>query len=355
MKLAIYPFDLETAPFVRYSSMLAEASLVYPVAPPSFGLEGKNAGACDGGTDVNFFVSSDIDSVLCKADSLLISSATQDHRVLKCRQVFDKALTHGMQIFLPKYLCNQKEFSGCDLSNNLIKLLEYENVKEEQFPESRLYKIPVPTIAVAGAGRFCGKFSVQLALRQMFVKSEYKLTQVGSQNYSRLFGFHSWPEFLFLNIPMAEKIIRLNHFIYDIVMKEKPEVLIFGIPGGIMPLNPFCFEEFGELAFVICNAVQIDLGIISLYAEEYTDAFLDEITKICKYKLNMPVGPIHVSSTCMHISQEQKKAEFFVSDYEYVMRILRMSVAKKYQLFSIFDRPSLEAAFEKVINSFSIG
>ena len=228
-------------------------------------------------------------------------------------------------------------------------------MKEEQFPESRLYKIPVPTIAVAGAGKFCGKFSVQLALRQMFMKSEYKLTQVGSQNYSRLFGFHSWPDFLFFNIPTAEKIIRLNHYIYDIVMKEKPEVLIFGIPGGIMPLNPFCFEEFGELAFVICNAVQIDLGIISLYAEEYTDAFLDEITKICKYKLNMPVGPIHVSSTCMHISQEQKKAEFFVSDYEYVMRILRMSVAKKYQLFSIFDRSSLEAAFEKVINSFSIG
>lgn len=355
MKLAIYPFDLETAPIVRYSSILTEDSVIYPVAPSSFGFEGKTLGSCDGGTYLNVPITSDFDSVLGEADSLLISTGALHKHALNYRQAFDKALAHGIRVFLPRELCNQKDFVGCDFSNGQIEFLEYEKVEREPILEPRLYKFPVPTIAVAGAGRFCGKFNVQLALREMLSAAGYSVTQVGTQLYGNLFGIHTWPEFLYSNIPMSEKIIRLNHYLYDIVMSEKPEILVLGVPGGIMPLNPYYFEEFGEMAFVICNALQIDMGIISLYAEEYTDKFLDEIRMICKYKLNMPIGPIHVSSTCMHISQEQKKAEFFVSNYEYVSKILDMPIADKYGLFSTFNQASLETAFGKILDSFSIG
>lgn len=63
------------------------------------------------------------------------------------------------------------------------------------------------------------------------------------------------------NIPSEQKIILYNHFIKKIEQEEKPEVIILGVPEGIMPISKFQAGYFGICAFEILNAVNRSIPI----------------------------------------------------------------------------------------------
>mgnify|MGYP001081135938 CR=1 FL=1 len=66
-----------------------------------------------------------------------------------------------------------------------------------------------------------------------------------------------------------EKIQKLNQFAVDLIDQKNAEVLIVGVPGGIMPISKFEFDEFGELAYLVSHAIPSDIGILNVYYQEY--------------------------------------------------------------------------------------
>lgn len=161
---------------------------------------------------------------------------------------------------------------------------------------SNLEEMDVPVIAVMGIGRNVQKFDLQLYLRKKFTDRGYKVSQIGTKRISELYGFHPVPSFLFTNeYTDVEKIIAFNKTIKSLEEKEKPDVIIIGIPDSIMPLNKKHHFSFGLYAYEICNAVPPDYTIVSPAANDYNNEFYEQIGEYVKYKYNTEVDSYYIS------------------------------------------------------------
>ena len=177
----------------------------------------------------------------------------------------------------------QKEKEDFDLK-------QLDSVSEEQ-------QIFVPVVFVAGTAPYTEKFHVQLALRKHLLDNGYKVSVIGSKTYSGLFGLHSFPFFMYENMDNIQKIILFKKYVKYIEMIEQPDLIIIGIPGAIMAINKKHHFDFGITAYMVSQAVAGDYVIMSmLYGKKYTTEQLEELSRVCKYRLNFEVDSFHLSN-----------------------------------------------------------
>ena len=82
---------------------------------------------------------------------------------------------------------------------------------------------------------------------------------------------------------MDSTIVKLYAPYKNICEKEKPDIILLGIPLGILPLNDYVQNEYGTIMFKITNAIRIDFLILSLYYEEYyNEKYIDEMQNFLK-------------------------------------------------------------------------
>ena len=159
-----------------------------------------------------------------------------------------------------------------------------------EYEIGQLKKIETPVIFILGIGEKTHKFHIQLTLRNYFLESGYKVSQVGSRNYCELFGFHSMPEFMYsYSISESSKIILFNNFIKELDILEKPDVIIIGIPGGIMPLNDVFTNKFGIMAYEISQAVTPDAAVFSIYFNNYQNEHFERLITSIRYRLGIHI------------------------------------------------------------------
>ena len=68
---------------------------------------------------------------------------------------------------------------------------------------------------------------------------------------------------------------------------EKPEVIVVGIPGELLPLTKQKPGNFGIIAYEILNAVDPDFTILSLYKDEYKEEYFEEMNNLLHYRYNV--------------------------------------------------------------------
>ena len=204
-----------------------------------------------------------------------------------------------------------------------IICLEQE-VDFDLYCSEELYDIDVPIITVTGAGENCEKFDLQLAVRKIFIEQNYKVFQVGTKDYSTLFELDNWPRFLFSQeISFPKKVFAFNRWIFERVKKLEPDIIILGIPGGIMPINNKICNYFGELALIISKALKIDVNILSLYFNKNINhELLKSYQDYCQFALNFPTNYFNISSNYFKYDEEKNeyKIEIFHMDSEYVKK-----------------------------------
>lgn len=168
----------------------------------------------------------------------------------------------------------------------------------EEITEEQL--ITVPVIFVAGVTPYTEKFQVQLALRKKLRENNYQVSQIGSKRYSRLFGFHPYPAFMNSSMDNEQKIISFQKYVKYIGAKEHPDLILVGIPGGIMAVNKKHHFDFGVTAYMISQAVDPDYVIMNmLYSKSHTEEELEEIKQVCRYRLNFEIDCFHLSNTLL--------------------------------------------------------
>ena len=162
---------------------------------------------------------------------------------------------------------------------DIIYIKQVQSIEKEQINSiSEEQRLDVPVIFIAGVTSYTEKFHVQLALRSRFLDNGYKVSQIGSKEYSALFGFHPYP--LFMNVPMdnTERILLFRKYVKYIELLEQPDVIVLGIPGGIMGVNRKHHFDFGMTAYMVSQAVEPDYVIMNmLYSQNYTKEQLEEI------------------------------------------------------------------------------
>ena len=206
-----------------------------------------------------------------------------------------------------------KEYYGHPFIDNCIEqgenVLYIEKEEKEKFDISLLdditeeQSITVPVVFVAGTAQFTEKFHVQLAMRKSLSDNGYNVSQIGSKTYSNLFGFHSYPAFMRDNMDNTQKIILFKKYVKHIEMQEQPDLIVIGIPGGIMAINKKHHFDFGMTAYMVSQAVEADYVIMTmLYDKEYSEERLETIRQVCRFRLNFEIDGFHLSNTLLDLA-----------------------------------------------------
>ncbi|NBI18798.1 TIGR04066 family peptide maturation system protein [Neglecta sp. X4] len=306
MKLLVYPMNKSLAPLGRYVDMLDGYDQVIPVAPRSFGYGTSDMATVDGGMESGVNITHDLKSALEVCDAAFLDyypTANLDGK--QYMDVLQSLVNAGKRVWISDDLQDFLVRHGYEEIGGLpVKILEYNKSNIVLNEEKRLLELPVPCIFVFGSGDLTNKFDIQLGLRRAFQKAGYVVTQLGTKKYSPLFGFDPLPKFILEPGGSQKKVLDFNHYVYEKAKSENADVVIIGIPGGIMPNNPYQFTEFGEPAFLIGNALKSDVSILSLYCAPYPQETLQYLLNICKYRFSSPTHYISLACQDMMVSPE---------------------------------------------------
>lgn len=298
-KMLVYPFDVEFCPFVRHASLIDKFTLEKLVSPSGWGCAEKDAGYADGGPATGKIVESDFEAALQGCDALLVADSVNELDFKK--YILPKILVAASE--------NKKVYLSRELSQSERKLLQDsvpENLIENFYGEENLNLNPViseklsefdtPIVFVLGSCERTSKFEIQLSIREELLRAGYCVSQVGSRHNCELLGFHSMPRFMWdLSLPDDKKIIFFNHYIKNIELREKPDIIVIGIPGGVMPINNRFTNHFGLKAFEISQAAMPDYVIFSSTYEDYKEDYFDNIGTSIKNRLGYHID-VHIVS-----------------------------------------------------------
>lgn len=264
--------------------------------------------------------------------------------------VVSEAVKLGKDIVLAKQL-EDKELEKCkqlceanrvqlDILTNNISISMIESIKEEN--------VEVPVVYIAGVSIYTEKFDVQMAIRKKFISTGYAVSQIGSRRNCELLGFHSFPQFMDDDMDTAKKIVLYKKYIKYIEVSENPEIIVIGIPGGIMPVSHKHHFDFGLTTFAIANAVHPDYVIMNLfYKADYIEKQLDEFSKVCYGKYNFEIDSFHISSTFIEPSSLNDR------DLKYIVVENKEFHHNVSNLWDIVSEDDAEKAFKHIVDKLS--
>ncbi|MCX7921472.1 MAG: TIGR04066 family peptide maturation system protein [Clostridia bacterium] len=303
--LMVYPFDFQSSPILRHSKLLQAYNITAVITPNGWGMNGKDAGIADGGSNIGITIDRDFEGKLDSCDTVLFTeaSALLDFNMFIYPKM-QKAIEAGKNIIclidIDRAVVEELQ-EACDCKGVYFKRfspsedLKVYNRQNTQL--NMLMDIDVSVIFVLGMSERMQKFEIQVALRENLINAGYSVSQIGTRHYCEIFGFHSFPKFMYsCSIAEADKIIMFNHFLKQIERDENPDVIIVGIPGGIMPLNNKFTNNFGILAYEISNAVTPDASILSTLYDEYRPEHFEELITAIKYKLGVDIDCFNYSN-----------------------------------------------------------
>lgn len=347
MKLMIYPWTQGNI-FTQYADLLEEYKDIVFAAPAGWKIEKDRALDDEDQVIVDNNVKTDYEKEIAGVDAVYFADSEIFFPMQFLKEKIEYAVESGKKVFLNK---TTADFLQWDNKYG-VTVLQGESFQAlNKLPHYSVFTIPVPVVFVMGLGPNTGKLEVQLALRRSFTQIGYKVSQLGSNGAASFFGFSPLPAFLSENRwSVEEKIIMLNHFLYHKCIRDRSDVLIIGVPGGIMPLNPMVYEDLGIMAFLISQAVRPDVAVLNLYSHEYSQEYFDELRMICKYRYNFDLEFLAVSSSGVSLSSDTHECEFTRISTEVSEQYL--SSRENYrnvQLFRVFDKQDMKALGDAVI------
>ena len=288
LRIAIYPYDYEMQPYLRYSSMLKSVKPVILLTPNGWASENEQLY----GYKVQTVLSNDDFQSL---DAIWITDSVNNVQDKQIYEIVEEFLKHNKQILLSRHIQKETYDDLVQLVNKysgkLVNLLQNEQYINFNTIPAKLYDIYTPIIDIAGIGEKTDKFFLQLAVKDYLERRGYRTTLVSSRDNSMyLDNVYSLPAFMNGGIPPEYKIILYNHFVKKIEEEEKPEVIIIGIPGEIMPISKVQPGHFGIHAF------NPDFLIMSLYGNEISGKYIKELKQIMKYNFVANIDCFYLSN-----------------------------------------------------------
>jgi len=336
-KIAIFPIDHQTATFARFAHLEGYEPIAL-LSPTLSSLVGNDLSRLDGGKKANISLHLNYQEKMMESDLIYfvesesVTNLNLYHELISYAKELNKEviLTDKLSMFLK----NPEQFTQY-LTPSTFKLLT----------------IDVPIISVLAMGEKCGQPQTEFSIRKYFAEQGYQVLQIGTQEYSQLFGSLKLPSFLFdPSIDIQNKIITFNRFVYDECQKADPDVIILGVPNPIMKYNNDILNGLGVIPYVIQNAVQSDIGVVNLHCSEYTYEYFEHIMQLCKYRLNIAVKYFGISNTVASKNMDEpNKLEYLQVNTDFVKKKLKPEIGKdEYTLFSIYDEESMTQAFRKI-------
>ncbi|AWB42986.1 TIGR04066 family peptide maturation system protein [Paenibacillus sp. CAA11] len=314
-RIAIYPFTRELSSFILYKDQLKNYELVFAITPRGWDKfeDQKDRFAKIVLDEDTFYLNQCINYV----DVLLLCKPILNVDLSLYENIIKLAKINGVKVVyveeLEALLINR-------IQNNWECLKSHEIVEVKRQEQS---SIEVPVISVIGIGENCEKWDVQLGLRDFFLKKGYKVSLISNNKLLKLFGASIFPPVInSTEYKFEQQVGAINSYIKKVELMDSPDLIIIGVPGGIMRYNRYVHNGFGYAPFLVSNAFIPDITVVSLYCGYYEKEQLEEIKRTCLYKLGVNANYFHISSKVSQYNLESKQIDYFSIDQNYVNELV---------------------------------
>lgn len=245
-KAALFPFNKEMHSLIRYSHLL-NFDIVDVYDSKYSARVGASTNILMKDENISKFTVKNIERIDWDSiDTLIIGHLDELSRLLGKNELKKNLLQQAIQRKKSVYSFDDLTtiFDGCIPEN-----VYFPRIDENDLPMNRygmLYRISKPVIAVFGTSSKQGKFTLQLKLREMFLKNNYSVGQIGTEPSALLFGM----EYVFpmgygnsVYINSFNTILYLNSIINDLCLQNK-DVIITGSQSGTIPYDTGNLQNF---------------------------------------------------------------------------------------------------------------
>jgi peptide maturation system protein (TIGR04066 family) len=351
-KILIYPYNKSYEPVVAHQKLIASSianiQIESLVSPRGWGLEDD---IVDGSYGV-IKVSCDFEAELDKCT--MVWFVEDGNLQLPEDILFDKlhkAIRANKKIIYTRTKNYSQYKQAMTLIPNDIKVNINIHKNSNLLNKAMCYKINVPVLIVFGLEENTDKFEVQLGLREEFISRGYKVSSISSRRDSDILCVHSMPEFMFKNeISEADKIIQYNHYVKEVELDENPEIIIIGIPGGIVPFDSFNHNNYGIMAFEISNAVPCDCAVMCSPYYQFFNGDYSEVHKDMFNKYGFNVEYIHIAPITI---DTRTIADNFIRGFLTIKKDFVKNKVRDYNRDDVLylgDKSGLEIAVDGIIN-----
>lgn len=232
--------------------------------------------------------------------------------------------------------------------------INLDNIKAEGVQESKKKEIDVPIITIMGMGENCDKFSLQVKIKKEIEQCGYKVLTISANILGEFLGMETLPLFLYSKeISFSEKIKFLNLWIYNKYMEVDPDVILIECPSGILKFSEYEDNFYGEIPMIISNAVEVDVGIVSLYANtSKKHEVLNRLKVLCEQKYNTQVDKFVISTIYYQLDHEWKKIRYYkISDRNQFLENEKC-FSKEFSIVNIEEDRAIKEMVRKILCTF---
>lgn len=310
MRLSFFPFTPEVEQLARNKSILKNYEIGSVL---SFKEDKMHLIKFQAQTGIPCFTS--IEQALNSIDSLILLLKDCDLNWQKYYDCIDYAVAHEISVYGGKEVIDSIPE---ERYRSLVCLIHNESTFKCQYSNEKLLEIDIPIIAVMGVGENCGKFECELELRQYIESLGYQGLFLSSNSLGKYADMVLLPDFLYDDsVSFPQKILRLNRYVYDLCNINTPDVLIVGVPGGIIPLSSTEANHFSEISLVISLALHIDAGVLAVYFTNKRD-YLNDLSRVCLQRYFAPIKGFYVSRQSAVMDPDSRTMQFMNLSDEYI-------------------------------------
>ncbi|MDC7290403.1 TIGR04066 family peptide maturation system protein [Blautia schinkii] len=294
-KIMIYPYSKDYEPYVKHSNFLTDGVIVSIVSPRGWGLV-NNTVECG---EKYLTISDQFINSLVECTTVWF---VDDGRyALPTNILLEKvslAIKNNKKVVFTRYNDSKADFLKIhELIPEELNITPCKIGVGDLYPMKVTYSINTPTLVVLGAEKGTDKFEVQMQLIDQFERKGYKCSAVSSRRDSELYGMHSIPDFMFDgNLRESDKVIQYNHYVKLIESIEKPDLIIIGIPGGILPYDGIYHNDFGILAYEISMAIPCDAAIMCFPYNQYFSGDYSDIIHDVDIRFGFNILGCHIAA-----------------------------------------------------------
>lgn len=258
-------------------------------------------------------------------DALKKDNRCLDNQVEIVHNLFDISNAYDSIIYFVDDTLSPKENIDKQLDiaricgKNIIKLSYNDYILNKEL-ELKLINVPIVTISKTNKHIKSLKFIYSIYNK---IKSDsFNATIISNDCFSEFMGFNSFPDILFSDISISQKIAVVNNYIYNIVGSNTEQILIIDIPGDIND----------EYIYIIQQALRSDYNIVLTEAFRCFNNYWNILESNVKEVFFGPVTEIVVSEYVLDFIPENSQTGLPITE-----KSLKRLCGSKVNVFDIDD------------------
>lgn len=363
-KAFIYPYSRSFAAYLRHIKHFNIFNIVAAVTPGKWANDNYDVGYIDDGENIGIPISLDYDHCLNECDTVIWAnydyySNNDFYKTVLLR--IKKAMAAGKNIVCFEQLSSEEE-------NDLQNYAETNNIMFIYKPNNSPFdcysdlpdEIDVPIISVLGMTENCSKFDTELSIYRLLSDKGYKVSLISSKSNADLLGVQSFPSFMYSNnYNEIEKINLYSNFVKSIARHQQPDVILLGIPGGLIPFNKIHNMHYGITAYEIFSIIKPDYNIVNIWADYLSNTVIDDLINICKYRHGIKIDAIGISNISIfndHSTIDREHQEYNIYNLQWVddkIASYGFEHRSGLKLYNIKKNTSMEKLVNDVIDTLS--